>query len=227
MAFIAVHEPRTIYLARHGQTEWNVQGRLQGSKDSPLTTQGRLQAEAIGRCLKSAAPGLILSSPLGRASQTAAIIAKKLDIPVEKARGLSELRFGEAEGLSLKEIEARWPGFLENREQDKWQTRWPKGESYGDANRRITSFVEETLPRSLSETTSASLLIVGHETINMVLMGRLLGVEPSVVIRLGQPNNVIYRLCGRLIDHAYLDDTLDWTPGLLQKRSDDIVHIAA
>jgi probable phosphoglycerate mutase len=222
-----VHEPQTIFLARHGQTEWNVEGRLQGGKDSPLTNQGRLQAEAIGQSLKSAEPGLILSSPLGRASKTAAIIAKKLGIPVEKAAGLGELRFGEAEGLSLKGIEARWPGFLERREQDKWRTRWPEGESYEDANIRVTSLVEETLPRILSETAPASLLIVGHETINMVLMGRLLGVEPSVVIRLGQPNNVIYRLRGRLIDHAYLDDTLDWTPGLLQKRSDDIVHIAA
>ncbi len=221
-------EQRAIYLIRHGQTEWNQAKRLQGGKDSPLTELGRHQAKAVAKNLEETAPSELLASPLGRAKTTASIIASHLSIPLAEDARLSELRFGAAEGLTLTEIDERWPGFREEREQDKWSVRWPEGECYDDVDQRLTPLVDERIAPLLGRTNEGPLAIVGHETTNMILLGRLLQLEPSVVIRIGQPNNAVYRLCGRLIDHAYLgDDALDWIPGLLQKRSDEALHVAA
>lgn len=219
---------RTLYLIRHGQTEWNLKGRLQGGKDSPLTVLGRQQAQGLAISLKAKPPSLILASPLSRASKTAEIIAKALGIPIEKDERLGELRFGAAEGLILNEIDERWPEFRADRVRDKWCTRWPDGESYEDADRRISSYVADTLRNHLEDVDAAPLAVVGHETMNMILLGRLLDLDPSTVTHLGQPNHVIYRIEGRLVDHAHLgDDDLEWIPGMLQKRSDEIIHIAA
>ncbi len=219
---------RPLYLIRHGQTEWNLEGRLQGGKDSPLTAQGKRQAEAVAASLGKAPPDLILASPLGRAKKTAGIIAKALGIPVEDDVRLGELRFGRAEGLTLKEIDRRWPDFRAEREGDKWHVHWPEGESYQDADARIASYVADTLIPCLEGGGRAPIAVVGHETMNMILMGRLLDLAPPFVMRLGQPNHVVYRLSGHEVDHAHLgDNDLDWIPGLLQKRSDEILHIAA
>ena len=221
-------DARPLFLIRHGQTEWNVEGRLQGGKDSPLTAQGKRQAEAVAASLGKTSLGLILASPLGRAKKTAGIIAKALGIPVEEDARLGEVRFGKAEGLTHKEIDERWPGFRAKREDDKWHTRWPDGESYQDADARIASYVNNTLAPHLKDKSGAPIAVIGHETMNMILMGRLLDLAPPFLMRVGQPNHVVYRLKGREVDHAHLgDDDLEWIPGLLQKRSDEILHIAA
>ena len=221
-------EKRPLYLIRHGQTVWNLEGRLQGGKDSPLSALGRQQARAAAISLGANPPCSILTSPLGRAKTTAEIIATELSIPVTEDKRLAEVGFGKAEGLTLSEIDKRWPDFRDERERDKWHVRWPDGESYQDADRRIAPFVTDILGPDPDGDDSLPLAIVGHETMNMILLGRLLALEPSTVMRIGQPNHVVYRLEDRLVDHAHLgDDVLDWIPGILQKRSDDIVHIAA
>lgn len=215
---------RTFYLIRHGQTEWNLQKRLQGGKDSPLTARGRRQAEAVASSLRKDPPVLLYASPLGRAGKTAEIIAKGYGIPVETDKRLSELRCGEAEGLTLADIDARWPDFRERRNRNKWNVPWPEGENYRDVDERLKDLVAGTLEPARREPGAGPLGIVGHETMNMILLGRLLDLDPSMVMRLGQPNHVIYRLEGRMIEHAYLgDDHLEWLPGAVQKRSDDIV----
>lgn len=221
-------ETRMVYVIRHGQTEWNLEGRLQGGKDSPLTPLGERQAKAAASSLKSEAPGAIVTSPIGRAKRTAKILADVFSIAMDEDPRLGEMRFGEAEGLTLAEVDQRWPGFREQREGQKWTTRWPEGESYQDVDARLTELCAERLRALLDDAAADPLAITGHETTNKVLLGRLLQLEPSVVTRLAQPNHVIYRLAGRRVDHAYVgDDALEWTPGLLQKRSDDLIQIAA
>lgn len=218
-------EGRFVYLIRHGQTEWNLKGKFQGSKDSPLTDRGRKQAEAVAVSLKRNPPVHLYTSPLGRAQRTAEIIAKGYDIPLEADERLSEQCFGDAEGLNLDEVHARWPDLQQSRERDKWNVSWPEGESYKDVDARLEDFVSKRLQARLRETEAGPLGIVGHQSMNMVLLGRLLGLDPSVVIHLGQPNHVTYRLHGSIVEHAYLgDDDLEWCPGILQKYSDEIVY---
>lgn len=103
-----------IALVRHGETDWNRERRVQGRTEIPLNETGKAQASAAGERLRAAAPGawkLVHASPLGRAIETAELIAEGLGLAAPAINdGLWERDFGEAEGLLQPEIEARWPG---------------------------------------------------------------------------------------------------------------------
>ena len=100
-----------IYLVRHGETDWNLAGRLQGSTDIPLNDQGKQSALKTAQYFK--ANGIVISSimtsPLMRARQTAQIIADVLAIPVIEQQALTERCFGEAEGLTAEERMLKFP----------------------------------------------------------------------------------------------------------------------
>lgn len=106
-----------LALIRHGQTDWNLAGRVQGHTDIPLNDTGRAQARAaaerIARELDQSgeeAWDAVVSSPLSRARETAQIIADALGLPLGDAHdGLAEQHFGEAEGLTVEEFTRRWP----------------------------------------------------------------------------------------------------------------------
>jgi probable phosphoglycerate mutase len=106
-----------IYLVRHGQTEFNRDGRVQGKVDSPLTELGRAQARAVGQRLAAIAaadPGewRIETSPLGRARQTAEIIAEAMALPAPVIEPrLIEVSYGDMESLTRAQVDARWPEF--------------------------------------------------------------------------------------------------------------------
>lgn len=100
-------------LVRHGQSEWNSVGRMQGHADSPLTPEGRRQAQSAARKLKGF--DWVTSSDLSRALDTAAIIAHELSIPRLPAHaGLREVDVGPWQGLTRRDIERQFPGFLAN-----------------------------------------------------------------------------------------------------------------
>ena len=104
-----------IYLIRHGETVWNRASRLQGHKDTPLTMKGVKQAQSLGFALKGVlknkTPGFFYSSPIGRAKQTAAIIADIIDFDIERIEykpSLKEITFGDWDGLNMQEILAQY-----------------------------------------------------------------------------------------------------------------------
>lgn len=100
-----------LYLVRHGETDWNLAHRIQGSTDIPLNDTGRRQAEKAGMLLARKRWDAILSSPLSRAYETASIIAAATGLSAPTTVGeLVERNYGEAEGLTDAEIEARFPG---------------------------------------------------------------------------------------------------------------------
>lgn len=93
-----------ICFVRHGETEWNIQQRLQGTTDTPLTPIGQIQAEMTALFLKKQEWDHIITSPLKRAVQTAEIIAKELEIPsIKKWQEFKERDYGEATGLYINE----------------------------------------------------------------------------------------------------------------------------
>lgn len=104
-----------LALVRHGETDWNRQRRIQGTSDIPLNETGRRQAAATGRALAAHARtgGAwhgIVASPLGRAMETAEIIAGEAGLPgPAPLDGIEERRYGEAEGLTGEQILARFP----------------------------------------------------------------------------------------------------------------------
>ena len=106
-----------LILVRHGETEWNRLGRVQGRTDIPLNDTGREQARATARRLADDRFDAVAASPLSRAAETARIIADGLGLgPVELIDDLVERNYGEAEGMTGPDIDARWGGKLEARE---------------------------------------------------------------------------------------------------------------
>ena len=134
--------PRPVlYYVRHGETDWNVQGRLQGCRDIALNARGRAQASPCGEILRdlfaragrAAADLSYISSPLGRARET----MERLRAPLGLAPSgyaidpqLAEITFGAWEGFTLAELRTRDPGRVAARERDKWRFVPPGGESY-------------------------------------------------------------------------------------------------
>jgi broad specificity phosphatase PhoE len=140
-----------LYYIRHGETDWNVAGRLQGSRDTPLNAVGRRQAAACADILRDLlardgrAPGDFahVASPLMRARETAEIMRAALDLAPGDYRvdaRLCEIRFGEWEGLTLREVRARSPQALAERERDKWDFVPPGGESYAQVAVRMRAW---------------------------------------------------------------------------------------
>ena len=100
-----------LALVRHGETDWNRARRIQGRTEVPLNDTGREQARGAAATLAAHAWASVHASPLGRAIETAEIIAAGLGLATPAINdGLWERDFGEAEGLSVPDIEARWPG---------------------------------------------------------------------------------------------------------------------
>lgn len=100
-----------LYLVRHGETDWNLQRRIQGSTDIPLNETGRLQARRTGSLLARRSWDAIISSPLVRAVETATIIADELGLGApEIVNAIVERAYGEAEGLDDRELARRFPG---------------------------------------------------------------------------------------------------------------------
>jgi probable phosphoglycerate mutase len=106
-----------LVLVRHGETEWNRLGRVQGRTDIPLNDTGREQAAAAAARLRSAGLDAVTSSPLSRAAETASIIAETVGLgEVETVAGLVERDYGDAEGMNSEQIRARFGGPLVARE---------------------------------------------------------------------------------------------------------------
>ena len=147
--------PRPIlYYIRHGETEWNVTGRLQGRHDVPLNTRGRAQASHCGEVLRDLFarqdrnPAAVdyLSSPLGRARQTMELARAALGLPSDGYRiepALCEISFGEWEGFTIAQLRNRDPQRLAAREHDKWHFLPPGGESYEMVAARMGAWYAE------------------------------------------------------------------------------------
>jgi probable phosphoglycerate mutase len=166
-----------VLLARHGETEWNVVDRRQGRLDSPLTDRGRGHAESVATIADGRGgnrPDGLFVSPLGRARATAEVSAERLDLPLRVIDDLAEIDHGEMSGLTSPEIERRWPGALAERSANKYNWRFPGGESYADAAARA-----ETALNTIAATGSIRPLIVCHEMISRLLVQCLLGLAPA------------------------------------------------
>jgi probable phosphoglycerate mutase len=145
--------PPTIYYIRHGETDWNVTGRLQGRHDVPLNARGREQADHCGTILRdlfarsgrNPAEFDYVSSPLGRACETMEMMRPPLGLPADGYRmepRLAEISFGEWEGFTIAQLHRRDPQRIAAREHDKWHFVPPGGESYDPVSRRMREWYE-------------------------------------------------------------------------------------
>ncbi len=136
-----------IFMARHGQTDSNVAGIIQGSRvDGPLNTEGQRQAEELAEKLRSQEFDVIFSSPLKRARETAAAILLGRDVPLELRSELMERDFGSLSGKTWAEIENSQELLTKDRAQ-KWDYRPYGGESSENFKARFLSVISEIRTR--------------------------------------------------------------------------------
>jgi len=145
-------------LVRHGQTDWNLQGRYQGQSDVPLNAAGLMQAQVLARRLAGERFDAIYTSDLARARQTAEAIAALQKLPVHLDTRLREINLGEWEGMLVDTISARYAGLWQQRQVDPARMQAPGGETAGQVLLRITAALDDI---SLGYP-SARVLIVSH-----------------------------------------------------------------
>jgi broad specificity phosphatase PhoE len=205
-----------IYIARHGQSEWNQFNRIQGQTNTRLSPQGVQQSQDLCRALGDRDLTEIFSSRLERSIQTAQPLSSQLRIPIQSTELLNELAFGGMEGKYLRDLDEEdqrvWDWWM----ADPIRRRIPGGESYQDLLGRIRIFLDD-LSRIKGGRT---ILIVGHLRANQVLLGCLAGLALGDSIRIRQPNDWLYHvLPDSQIRGAEFPlpsaGEFNWQPGLL------------
>lgn len=177
-----------LYILRHGQTEWNAAGRMQGSLDSPLTALGRDQATTQGRILRALGLSKDMTfhcSPLGRTRHTAALaLAGLTDTPRYDER-LKEVSVGAFEGLTITDVMAEWPEVMEEPSPYSWHYRAPGGESFDVFSARIGSWLDQL---------TGPAVVVTHGMVSGVLRGLVLGLDAEGIAQLPGGQGVVYHI---------------------------------
>ena len=186
-----------LYLVRHGQSEWNRIGRIQGRRESPLTALGRAQAVALGRMLREVLPdpGIdIVASPLSRAFETATIIARELGRDAGDVRAdarINDFDVGVLAGYpGWDAVVTDHPGLARLRLEDPIRFHPPGGESGADVLARARDFL------AAREAAGRDALVVCHGVINKFIRAAARGITGGDIIALGEDQEVVYRLDG-------------------------------
>ena len=169
----------TIYYIRHGETEWNAKGRLQGTQDVPLNELGRKQAAGAGAILaellardgRSEQAVEFVASPLGRARSTMELVRGTLKLPPDGYtidERLREIGYGHWEGSTLAQMQALDPEFFARRQAEKWTVSPPGGESYVSVQARVSDWYNQltadTVAVAHGGTARALMVALGIET---------------------------------------------------------------
>lgn len=133
----------TLWLVRHGQTDWNLEGKFQGQTDQPLNSNGLSQAKKVAGFFIGKNIAAIYSSHLKRALQTARFISDVLQIPVQKDTRLQEINQGILEGQTFTVIKEKYPEVFLGRKIDPLHNHPPGGESLWQVAQRVTKAVNE------------------------------------------------------------------------------------
>jgi alpha-ribazole phosphatase len=133
----------TLLLARHGETDWNRDGRWQGHTDTPLNERGREQARALADEVAGLRIAAVYSSDLARAAETAEVVADRLGVPVRRDPRLRELHLGGWEGLTTPEIEERYPNEIARWRADDGSTAVAGRETYAQMSERVVAALTE------------------------------------------------------------------------------------
>lgn len=192
----------TLYFVRHGETDWNRAGRLQGQTEIELNSLGRAQAARNGETLAElmSRDGIdvavfpFVASPMKRVRQTAEIVRQRLGLMIDgypTDDRLKEIAFGEHEGFTPADLKQRFPDHHRARKTDRWRYAPPGGESYAELSDRVGEWLSGI---------DADTIVVAHGGISRVLRGHLLGLKPEDVMGLEVPQDRVMVASGGRCD---------------------------
>ncbi len=188
-----------LILLRHGQTDFNVAGRMQGHLESVLTPTGLAQAAAAAPVVAALAPDRLISSDLSRAADTAELVGAVCGLPVKLDARLRETHLGQWQGMSVDEIEAEYPGAIATWRSDAvWAP--PGGESRIQVVERSRPVVDE-VDAEPSDGGSEALLVVAHGGLIAGLVSGLLDLPARAWPAIGGLGNCRWAVLARRPDH--------------------------
>jgi probable phosphoglycerate mutase len=192
-----------VLLVRHGETEWNREGRYQGRTDIPLSDVGTAQVRALGLRLASIPLAIALASPLQRARATAEAILAGRTTPLELDAGLVEISHGKWEGQLATEVARSHAEMF-----GVWRSApgrdapaGPEAETLGDVEVRAWAVFERACSRLRGDDTA---LIVAHDAVNRVLLCRVLGLPLERIWRFRQASATLNVLSGPSLDELQI-----------------------
>ena len=177
----------TYYIARHGQTEWNILGKTQGHGNSPITEKGLAQANELAEGMDKNPLDMIISSDLGRAMQTAEAVVKRFVIEVQPTEALREMGFGEWEGRLIPEITEKYPEIYKTWRNEPHLAKIPGGETLDVIKERLEKFIDELNEKYDNK----NILLVSHSVTVRVLLLLMLDSPMKNIYRIKQDNTAL------------------------------------
>lgn len=150
----------TIYFVRHGETDWNVHGKMQGHTDIPLNATGEVQAHELREKFKGIRFDAVFSSDLQRAKKTAEIVSLERDLAIQTTKALRERSYGEFEGRTKEEVQEIINNLLSSltEEEKKSAKLFPNQENDEEVVSRVVTFLREIAVANANKT----ILVVSH-----------------------------------------------------------------
>ncbi len=175
----------SLILVRHGETDWNVEGRYQGQADPPLNERGREQARKAASEIAGLRPDVIYSSPLRRAWETAQIIAEAAGIPraIPDPR-LKEIAQGAWEGMLVTDIQRQFPEEFRLWQEHPWELEIPGRESLRDLEKRVMEAVNDILAKHRGQ----KIVIVSHKQPIAIIKIHFQGIPREKIWEILPPN---------------------------------------
>lgn len=185
-----------LFLIRHGQTDWNVEGKIQGSYDSELNNTGISQAEELSKKVVELSYKFskIYSSPQKRAIKTAEILSKAAKVDYITIKGLEEVNLGRWEGLTWIEAKERFPKEYEEWYNNRRYTKSPNGESYQDMLERVLTALHMIINENCND-----VAIVTHSAVIMCLQCCITNTSFDKMTKFKTDNTTIVEIDSELI----------------------------
>ena len=164
-----------LYVARHGQTLWNTQKRMQGWENSDLTDLGRNQAKLLGKSLADIGFNQVISSPLGRTVETANLIIGDRELNVITNDNFKEMGFGSWEGQTPDILKTTYPG--------QYNTLWTDASKYtpvdGETFDQVLERIKQGLNQIVSDNPTGNVLLITHGMVIQILLMHAKGLPLS------------------------------------------------
>jgi probable phosphoglycerate mutase len=199
--------PPEVWVARHGVTAWNAEGRIQGHTDVTLSEAGRRQAEALAERLRARPPARIVSSDLRRALETAEVVGARLGLLVETDRDFREQDLGRWQGLTGEEARARDPDLYAARFLARDPSARPPG---GETRAELADRAWRAFHRHAAAGTPGPVLLVTHGGVLAALLYRVLAIPLSAPRGFHLPNAALT---------TFVSDGARWRVGTMNDAS--------